>query len=230
MAHAASCPRRLDRTRAPLRSLSPVFGGPTEVDRHDAKLAASLLVGGVCLPMPAIASADAGIPMIFLVWPGFWILLVPTIGLEALVARRVLAVEWPRALRLSARANLISTFIGVPLTWLAMLALEALAASGLWYGSKAVGLTEPPEWSTYLLLPFAGAWVGGDDPWVVPAAAAWLGVFFFFVSVWVEARVVSRMSVKPSAALRWSWQANALSYAVIAALMLAFLVWSLLVR
>jgi hypothetical protein len=194
------------------------------------KLAVGLLVGGICILMPTIASADAGIPMIFLVWPGFWILLLPTIGLEALVARRVLGVEWPRAFRLSARANLTSTFIGVPLTWLAMLALEILGASGLWYGSKAVGLMQPPEWSTYLLLPFAGAWVGGDDPWVVPAAAAWLGVFFFFVSVWVEARVVSRMSVEPSAARRWSWQSNALSYAVIEALMLAFLVWTLLAR
>ena len=111
-----------------------------------------------------------------------------------------------------------------------MLALEALAASGIWYGSKAVGLMEPPEWSTYALLPFAGAWVGGDDPWVVPAAAAWLSVFFFFVSVCVEARVVSRMSVEPSAARRWSWQSNVLGYAVIEALMLAFLAWSLLVK
>jgi len=84
--------------------------------------------------------------------------------------------------------------------------------------------------ATYALLPFAGAWVGGDDPWMVPAAAAWLGVFFFFVSVWVEARVVARMSVEATAARRWSWQANILSYAVIETLMLAFLAWSLVVK
>ena len=139
----------------------------------------ALVAAVVALGAPAQAEANAGIPMIVLLWPGFWILFVPVVLLEGQIARRLFGLPWRDAIRLSGRANFYSTLAGIPGAWLALLVVE-FAVGGL--ASFAVQAGAKP-WLNYLLMPFMAPWVivwREEDSWVVPAAAmvALRGVLF----------------------------------------------------
>ena len=68
--------------------------------------------------------ADVGVPMIFVEWPLMLCALVPVIAIEAEVARRQLTLPYRKAFAGAAKANLLSTLVGVPLAWAIMLAVE----------------------------------------------------------------------------------------------------------
>jgi hypothetical protein len=87
-------------------------------------VAAAVLIGIIALPSPA--AADVGMPMIVLVWPGAWVLFLPVVALESVVANRLLKLSAGRALRVSFVANLVSTLAGIPVTWLLLLMLQWL--------------------------------------------------------------------------------------------------------
>ena len=71
------------------------------------------------LSAPAPAWADAGVPMLVLLWPAAWALLVPVVLLEAEVARRRLALTYRDGLRVAGVANAVSTFaVTVQSPWL----------------------------------------------------------------------------------------------------------------
>ena len=72
------------------------------------------------------AAADVGMPMIVLVWPGAWVLFLPVVALQSVVAHRLLKLSAGRALRVSFVANLVSTLAGIPVTWLLLLMLQWL--------------------------------------------------------------------------------------------------------
>jgi hypothetical protein len=188
----------------------------------------------LALAVPSVAQADAGLPMLALVWPRFCILLLPIIALEAMVARCVLAVTWRDALWLSGKANLASTLAGIPLTWIVLLAVE-MAAGGVLIGIlNLTNQADLPSWATVLLAPLMAAWIGppGEGQnWMILAAAMWLCVFFFLASVWLEGRVAMRGSNLASSAIQqWSWEANVLSYSMIEAVLGGWLLWMLIVR
>jgi hypothetical protein len=170
----------------------------------------------VCL-VPSVVWADAGIPMLVLVWPGAWLALVPVVLIEALVARRILELGWGRSLRVALVANLASTGLGIPVTWLGLVLVEMLgAAVGMAGASLGVAL-EPGRWLEIAFFPLMAAWLSDSAPWMVVAAAIVLCVPFYFVSVWLEFFVArrflpefDRVQVK-----RWSRIANAVSYGLI---------------
>jgi hypothetical protein len=109
------------------------------------------------------------------------------------------------------RANLVTTLIGVPVTWLLMLFVQFLAfvvGSGLDIGGR---------WS-WIAAPFVVAWLPPGverATWWIGMAGAGLSVPLFFVSVWIERRVGRRVlgEAAPEAIRRWSWWANGWSYA-----------------
>src|SRR5438309_1805886 len=68
--------------------------------------------------------ANIGIPMIFIQWPLMLCALIPIIAAEALLIRRWLTLSYRDAFVGTTKANLLSTAVGVPLAWLAMLAVE----------------------------------------------------------------------------------------------------------
>lgn len=143
----------------------------------------------MALPLPVAAWANAGVPMLALAWPLQWLALAPIIVIEALVLAKFLGaslrlVVWPVA-----KANLISTLVGVPVAWAAMLLLEFLIAGGI-VRALPTAITEAPSFQ-YVLLPFAAAWVGGSSPWEVYAAFVVLAVPFCLVSVYIERRYLS---------------------------------------
>jgi hypothetical protein len=186
---------------------------------------------------PLLVLADVGIPMIAVTLPAMVVALVPVIGMEGLLIRkRVVYKPWP-IFRATAAANLVSTIVGVPLTWLALLACETVIGPALsqipgiqnWHGpvARAVGFV------------FTAAWL---PPWgttssSIPLAMLVLLVPFFFVSVWSERLVMKRMlpvsaeEVAPESEVSKGqlWRAvrdaNLLSYGFLVAVTCAWLIW-----
>jgi hypothetical protein len=193
----------------------------------------AILSGALLLAMPSVGRADAGLPMIALLWPASWVLLLPIILVEAHVAKRVLALQRGTALRMSAKANLVSTLAGIPLTWLVLFLLEVLALSS---GIAGDGRTRPSPLVASLLLPLMAPmgvrmFPSEDQDWDPVAAAMWLCAMFFLVSVWLEARVVAwRSGISIVDARRWSWRANLASYGIMEAVLIGVLVWVVAVQ
>jgi hypothetical protein len=151
------------------------------------------------------ASADAGFPMLIVAWPAAGILFVPVVLVEGLIARRMLGLSTRDALKLSLIANIWSTLVGVPLTWLALLLLEMV---GILLGSLASSTR-----LSWLLAPLYAAWIPPVNGWwPLYASGAVLCVAFFFASVWTEARS-ARRRVPPDKALAWAKRANLVTYA-----------------
>lgn len=167
----------------------------------------------VSLAAPNRAFANVGIPMLGYAWPLGWILLLPVIGLEALVARRVLGADWRSSLRVAGLGNLVSTMVGIPLAWGAVLLLGSVL--------RPIVSLLPLDLARWAMVPFHAAWIPPFrdlQPWWVPAAGALLCVPFFFASVWIECKVAQRWSsFERSALARWAWRANALTYLLVAA-------------
>jgi hypothetical protein len=176
---------------------------------------------------PLLVLADVGIPMIAVTFPAMVVALVPVIGMEGLLIRkRVVYKPWP-IFRATAAANLVSTIVGVPLTWLALLACEMVVPEIHWHGPVARAIA----------FVFTAAWL---PPWgasSIPLAMLVLLVPFFFVSVWSEWLVMKNMlpvsaeEVAPEGEIskRQLWRAvrdaNLLSYGFLVALTCAWLIW-----
>jgi hypothetical protein len=162
------------------------------------------------------ARADMGIPMLAVMWPASWLLLVPVIFVEGWAATRILSVRFREGLRLATTANLFSTILGIPITWVIMLVLSGLIGPNL--GDKPYS-----QWARAASDALGSVWVFPDDPtlgwqgWMVTRAAMILCVPFFFMSVAVEGWVVKTSVSKDTRPLvwRWAWQANLVSYGLI---------------
>ena len=161
--------------------------------------------------------ADIGVPMIGVIWPGAWIALVPVILIEARIGRRILGTEPRRTLYAASAANLFSTLLGIPLTWLALALVEGMgfdAAEGLdtpWRVLYAVTVQSP--W----LIPYEGALV-----WMVPVAAVVLCVPLWLMSAASEYVIVRRFfpEARPADLWRWMLRGNAASYALLLLILL----------
>lgn len=135
----------------------------------------AFLRGGVlaafCLLAPTVSFADVGLPMLAIVWPLSWVAFVPIVAIEAIVARRVVQLQWGKAATSSFVANLVSTIAGIPITWVLLVAIEiAMTCGGRAYGlatpfTKVLAVTLQAPW----LIPYRG-----DMYWMIPAATAFL--------------------------------------------------------
>src|SRR5208337_3232173 len=97
---------------------------PNALGTKARQLRAPLLaLAALLFPVPTFA--DAGLPMIMIVWPAMIVLLVPIIAVEAMVARRKLTVPVEPAILISTAANGASTIVGLPLAWVARRFLPA---------------------------------------------------------------------------------------------------------
>jgi hypothetical protein len=176
----------------------------------------------VLFAFSSVASANAGVPMLYLVWPGSWVLFVPIVVVEAIVARRLLGLAVRRSLALSAVANAASTLVGIPATWGALLLVELVATSG----GKEYGLGTVPR--KIFAFTVQAPWLGpyeNDLDWLIPSAAIFLCIPFFFVSVLIERFVAWKMAptCPPATVSRWGWRANLLSYGLILTLLFVLL-------
>jgi hypothetical protein len=147
--------------------------------------------------------------MLVVLWPGSWLVLLPVIVVEALVARRLLHLEFRESLKLSAVANLWSTLVGIPMTWCVLLLLGLIAkpleifAEGL--GADQLGwVLAAPIYATRAVH-------ARHVPWQSLCGAAGLCVPFMAIAIRVEAWS-ARRRVGHKAALRWARAANWLTY------------------
>lgn len=126
--------------------------------------------------------ANIGLPMIFVELPFLAVAILPVAALEAAIYRWRLSVPWRRAWWGSLRANLWSTFAGVPLAWLAQVVGQMAVGGGSAWGldtplDRLAAVTVQSAW----LIPYEG-----ELRWMVPAAALALLVPCLVVSVGVE--------------------------------------------
>jgi hypothetical protein len=173
-----------------------------------------------------IASADAGVPMLFVTLPAMVIALIPIILIESIVIGRFLGTSTLSKRKSVAIANVVSTLIGLPLTWVALLVLQLISGGG-----AAHGLVTPTQkllavtWQAPWLIPYEG-----NLNWMVPAASLFLLVPFFFVSYFIEALIIFRLNSQiPRKQIRAAtFRANIVSYLLLAVFTIGWLMLTVL--
>lgn len=168
--------------------------------------------------MPMLA--NVGVPMIFIQWPLMLWALVPVIVLEALLIRRWLPLSlWDSFVGVG-KVNLLSTLVGVPLTWLTMLALEIGVMTTVGMAAERWEWDfHGPVWSVLGFL-ISVAWLApyeGGLHWMMPAAVAILFVPCFYLSVVLERHSCTRSwtAMNPVRIRQSVFAANLASYALL---------------
>jgi hypothetical protein len=175
--------------------------------------------------------ADAGVPMLVLEWPALLLALVPVVVVEAVLCSRWLRIPLRSALAGSAKANGLSTLVGVPLAWLVLLVLEVVVLVPTALLTDGEGPASPLLQLVAFL--FGIAWLGPPYSklfWMVPLAAALLLVPTFFVSVLIETRVcrASWPDAEEGPLRRAVWRANLVSYGILFVVAVAWLACSII--
>lgn len=134
--------------------------------------------------------ADMGIPMIFFQWPLMVVALIPVIVVEALLIRRWVPLSHRDAFVGITKANALSTVVGVPGAWLAMLIVEFAIGTPLFNAADRYHWnTTSPLFETLAIF-IGAAWIGlaeGRSATLgIAAASAVLLIPTFFLSVWIE--------------------------------------------
>lgn len=169
---------------------------------------------------PDSLHADAGIPMLAVVWPLSWFAFIPIVAIETIIAWKHIALSLRNSLTGSLVANVISTLVGIPVTWGLLLVVEMMAThGGLAYGSRTI-------FGKVLSVALQAPWLmtyGEDQHWMVPAAMLFLLPFFGVTSVFLERPIFRKLSkCEKEDAKHWSWMANAVTYGIS---ILTVLVW-----
>lgn len=142
----------------------------------------------LCLAAPSLCYANAGVPMIFVTLPMMVVALLPIILIETALAKLYLKIPFRFLMRLIARANFFSTFVGIPITWLLLVVLELVSGGGSasnlnFPESRLLAVTRDAPW----LVPYEKQLF-----WMVPTAHLVLLIPFFFASWWVEYFILKR--------------------------------------
>jgi hypothetical protein len=195
-------------------------------DRTRPRVIATL--AALSVGVPALAYANAGVPMLAVVWPLSWAALIPVIAIEAAIGRRIADISWGRSLLGTALANAVSTLVGIPLTWGALLLIQMVVPGG---GGAELGIDTLV--GKFFAVTLQAPWLIPYDTdlyWMVPAAVLFMLPFFGLVSVFVE-RPLFRLVTKCDAlaARSWSWRANLITYGILIAAVAAWLVVSLVI-
>ncbi len=172
-----------------------------------------LLTLYILLCVPGVASANAGVPMIFLAMPTLGLSIIPIIVIEAIYLSKKLELTIYTAFKTTTLSNLFSTIVGIPLTWLLLVFIQMLAGGG-----GALGLDT--TLSKVLSVTLQAAWLipnESDIHWMIPVAGSVLLVPFFFASWWSE-YVMSKKMLKGHPAQRIKIEvrnANIITYALL---------------
>ena len=155
----------------------------------------SLLILCILLCIPGVVSANAGVPMIFLVMPALGLSIIPIIIIEAIFLSKKLELAVASAFKVTTISNLVSTLVGIPLTWLLLVLIQMLAGGGGAFGldttlGKVLSVSLQAAW----LIPYES-----DLHWMIPAAGLILLVPFFFASWWSEYFVSKKILKEHSA-------------------------------
>jgi hypothetical protein len=166
-----------------------------------------VLFTALCSP----CHADVGLPMLAYYLPPAWLLMVPVIGVEALVAIWWFAIPARLAIRGATIANVLSTLIGVPLAWSLATALELRLFAPGWNGRHPSCAVQATAQALWILPPIRAC------SWVFPVAAVVASAVFYALSVGIEGLIFARVAPALSARSRWCWSlwGNAASYTLL---------------
>lgn len=165
---------------------------------------------------PTVALANAGLPMLAIVWPMSVPAFIPVVAVESWAVRRALNVSWRVAITQMVKGNIFSTLVGIPLAWAVSVAVKFFLAFLVMNATDLKSYPPHGVWEVgriILSAPWLGPFREGGH-WVVPLATIVLLVPFFFASFWTEAWYVS-LNLCPEApkrARRAIWNANTYSY------------------
>lgn len=158
--------------------------------------------------------ADAGIPMIALSWPIFWITLIPVIFIEWLIIKKTFnIINKKTILKSVALSNLISTLLGIPLAWIACTAIEFFLHS---YLPKNIIDSSNIVLKTLITLTSI-PWLPGEPAlWIIASAHIALLIPFFYVSYFFEADINTFLLKKHVSNIpllrKTTFKANLISY------------------
>jgi len=126
--------------------------------------------------------------MLAIVWPMSVPAFIPVVAVESWVVRRALNVSWRVAITKMVKGNVFSTLVGIPLAWVASVAVGFFLA--LLVMNATDSKSYPPQGvgevgRIILSAPWLGPFREGGH-WIVPLAMIVLLVPFFFASFWTE--------------------------------------------
>jgi hypothetical protein len=147
------------------------------------------LVLAICL-ISTPAMADAGLPMIIVSFPAMVLALIPIIFIEAYIMKKG-GIVFESALKGAAISNIASTIIGIPLAWAVLLFIQF----GVYAEMDKHGF-EMPSFGPLLTAALNAPMLGPTgSPWQIDIAFLVLLIPFFWVSYFIERRVL-RKSLK----------------------------------
>jgi len=160
--------------------------------------------------------ANVGVPMIFWQLPAMAIALVSIVAVETAVAHRFSRRSISQTARAVGLANIVSTFVGIPLAWAAMLTLNILSTGGGVHGFDS-------PFTAFQSVVLQASWLVPYEEhlaWLIPAATLVLLVPYFVVSVFLERFVLRKMWKDAGQAMtsKAAWSMNAASYGLLALL------------
>ena len=140
----------------------------------------------LCL-VPTVAWANIGLPMISVTFRLMVAAFIPIVLIEAHFFRKILNVGKFDAKIMSLLANLVSTVIGIPVTWLGLVFLQTITGGDSAYGldtffQKFLAVTWQAPW----LVPYAES----ELHWMIPTAMLVLLIPYFFASWIIESWVL----------------------------------------
>lgn len=143
----------------------------------------------------ASAYADAGLPMLIITLPLMFFTFIPIVLIEGLILLNYLPISKKLAFQTAFISNLISTFIGIPITWMGLVALEFAIAYSQYYLAKTFSFNlDNPFINSLMQITIYSPWLGPNGAsWIVPAAAAFLLIPFFFVSWFIEYQISKKI-------------------------------------
>lgn len=175
------------------------------------------------------AYANAGLPMLVIVWPLFWLAFIPIVLIEYRILRKTLKTETPRRLIfITTGANLFSTVIGIPIIYFLLLLLEIFIPGG---DGTFPYLTE--FWRRVLSVTLQAPWLipyESEFYWMIPVACAFLFIPFYFMSSWIESIIIAyylRNSYQSRDVKKAVWKANQASYAFLYIIIAGWLIYGI---
>ena len=128
-----------------------------------------------------------GLPMIV---PAMYLMilaLVPVVLIEALSLRKTLKLPFRTSILYTTIANIVSTIVGIPVTWFLLVFFQLITGGGGAYGIDTF-------WKKVLAVTWQAAWLmpyESESNWMGYAAMLFLLIPFFFAS-WIIEHLVTR--------------------------------------
>lgn len=168
-------------------------------------------------------------PILIFMWPMYWLLLIPIVLIESFVykcfssARGLRKIFWP-----TITANIISTLFGIPVVWGVLVLIEFIFLPK--FLEPVAKILSPQE--LILNITLGAAWIAPYAKslfWAIPVAAMFLLIPFYFISIWIEGFVLTKLfkiSTEVTLVEKSCWKANLASHLFLFLFCLGILVLS----